>query len=106
MTLEPPNDPYDDDLLTRLKQSMQRDGWVGPPLLMQIFDDGEYLLLQGSHRLAAAASVRLTRVPFLIIRGGEFGENSPFETAYLRAKRVDAELALAVSEISDENHHS
>ena len=104
MQLEPPNDPFDDELISELRESMERNGWFGPPLLMQIFDDGDCLLLQGSHRLAAANATGLNRIPFLVVRGGCLGGDSPFATAYKTAEMSDVKLAKAVSAISDETH--
>jgi len=104
--LEPPNDPFDEDLISELRDSMERNGWVGPPLLLQIFNDGDCLLLQGSHRLAAANATGLDRIPFLIVRGGCLGEESPFATAYKTAEMSDPKLAKAVSEPDPENRAS
>ena len=101
--LEPPNLPDDEDHLSELKDSMAQNGWKGPPLLLLIFDDGEIRLLQGSHRIAAAREIGLAEIPFIIVRGEDTFDDSPFVTAYKIAMAKDKELADAVSRISDES---
>ncbi|NTX08968.1 ParB N-terminal domain-containing protein [Myxococcus sp. CA040A] len=53
--------------LAALVESMRADGWVGRPLLVVDYGDGDGVALTGSHRHAAALVAQLTAVPVILI---------------------------------------
>lgn len=53
-------------LVGQLTEDMKAEGWNGRPLLI-LEDDGAYIALTGSHRIAAAIAAGLEEVPTLVI---------------------------------------
>jgi len=58
--LAPPHAPNNSDKLTRLTENMQKRGWMGPPLVVDLNKGGKgggILALGGSHRITAAQAL-------------------------------------------------
>ena len=86
----------------QLIESMQREGWIGRPLLLVEVEDGEpYRALTGSHRCDAARKAPVPRIPCYII------ENTRWRDAELDFERIlhlsepDRVAALLAAGFSD-----
>ncbi|MGW7481665.1 ParB/RepB/Spo0J family partition protein [Nonomuraea muscovyensis] len=59
---DPPAGQYGEERVARLRENMQRDGWVGRPIFV-VHHEGRMFVVDGNHRLRASEGV-LDEIPF------------------------------------------
>lgn len=65
----PPHEPDRGVCLKRIANSIKQKGWHGRPILVVEISKNKYHSLTGSHRIAAARSNKLKKIPCLVIKG-------------------------------------
>jgi hypothetical protein len=72
--IRPPNEVTDNKKYKKLKESMNENGWQGRPIIV-IDEGGSYYGLTGSHRLAAAQSASVRKIPVIIVPSDKLSED-------------------------------
>lgn len=67
-SIRPLHEVRDEAKFAALVDAMETSGWVCRPLLVVDEGGGDYVALTGSHRLAAAQTVRMSTIPVVVVQ--------------------------------------
>lgn len=97
------NEPFDKEKVSKLAESMERDGWQGRPVLAYRSENGETFALTGSHRIEAAKEAGID-VPIYEIDGLADFEDDDGDTISDITRSGDArDIAEFVKKLGDKS---